>query len=94
MTDMASIEAKVYGVVQGVGFRFYVRRIARELGLNGYVRNTPDGAAVQVQADGKRDKLDELLRLLQIGPRSASVDRIDAEWLEYKNAFSGFEIRF
>ena len=91
---MARFLATVYGVVQGVGFRFYVRRIARELGLNGQVRNTPDGVAVEVQAEGERDKLAELLKLLQIGPRSSRVDRIDSEWLEYKNTFSGFAIRF
>ena len=91
---MAAFLATVYGVVQGVGFRFYVRRIARELELSGYVRNAPDGRSVQVQAEGEKGKLDELLKFLQIGPRSARVDRIDSEWLEYKNTFSGFDIRF
>jgi acylphosphatase len=91
---LAGFLATVYGMVQGVGFRLYVRRIAHELGLNGQVRNTPDGVAVEVQAEGERDKLAELLKLLQIGPRSSRVDRIDSEWLEYKNTFSGFAIRF
>ncbi|MCK5430625.1 MAG: acylphosphatase [Anaerolineales bacterium] len=94
MTQNAAVVATVYGMVQGVGFRFYVRRIARELGLNGYVRNAPNGVAVQVRAEGERDKLDQLLKLLQIGPRSSRVDRLASEWLEYKNAFSGFAIRF
>jgi len=94
LTQNAGFLATVYGMVQGVGFRFYVRRIARELELTGQVRNTPDGVTVEIQAEGEKDKLDELLKLLQIGPGSSRVDRIDSEWLEYKNAFSGFDIRF
>ena len=94
MTNRAAVSATVYGMVQGVGFRFYVRRIARDLGLTGQVRNTPDGRAVEVHAEGERGHLDQLLKLLQIGPHSSRVDRIDSEWLEYKNAFSGFDIRF
>jgi len=91
---MAAFEATVHGIVQGVGFRFYVRRIARELELSGYVRNTLDGMAVQVRAEGEKGKLDELLKFLQIGPRSSRVDRIDSEWLQYNNTFPGFEIRY
>ena len=90
---MAAVSATVHGMVQGVGFRFYVRRIARELDLTGYVRNTADGRAVEVQAEGERDNLDQAVTLLQIGPRMSRVDKIEVEWLEYKNTFSSFDIR-
>jgi len=94
LTDRAVVSATIYGMVQGVGFRFYVRRIARDLDLTGQVHNTPDGMSVEVLAEGERDRLDHLLKLLQIGPRSSRVDRIDTEWGECKNAFPGFDIRF
>jgi acylphosphatase len=81
-------------MVQGVGFRFYVRRTARELGITGYVRNTPDGRAVEVMAEGQRENLDQMVKLLQIGPRLSKVVKIEVEWLEHQNAFSNFDIRF
>jgi acylphosphatase len=94
VAEIARFSATVYGIVQGVGFRVYIHRIARELDLTGYVCNTPDGRAVEVQAEGKRDNLDQMAKLLQTGPRMSRVDKIEVEWLEYQNIFSGFDIRF
>jgi len=94
VTDKAAVSATLYGMVQGVGFRFYVRRTARELGITGYVRNTPDGRAVKVMAEGQRENLDQMVKLLQIGPRLSKVVKIEVEWLEHQNAFSNFDIRF
>ncbi len=51
MTDLASLYAVVYGYVQGVFFRAFVARQAKELGLTGFVRNLP-GGAVEVNAEG------------------------------------------
>ncbi|GAF85432.1 unnamed protein product, partial [marine sediment metagenome] len=53
MADSASLQATVYGRVQGVFFRAFVSRCARELGLTGYVGNLPDGA-VEIMAEGER----------------------------------------
>ena len=80
--------------MQGVGFRFYVRRLARDMGLAGYVRNLPGGRSVEVRADGDRDKLDELIKLLQTGPRLARVDRLEVEWGDADKDTCDFEIRF
>ncbi|HEU5303694.1 MAG TPA: acylphosphatase [Gemmatimonadales bacterium] len=66
----------VSGLVQGVGFRWYVARHARALGLGGYARNLPDGS-VEVVVHGAEEALDELERLLQAGPASAQVDRVE-----------------
>jgi acylphosphatase len=62
--------------VQGVGFRWYVARHARGLGLLGYARNLPDGS-VEVVADGSEEALIELERLLHSGPPQAEVDRVE-----------------
>jgi hydrogenase maturation protein HypF len=66
---------RIYGLVQGVGFRPYVWRLANELGLNGWVRN--DGAGVTVAVDGK--KVSEFIaRLPNEAPRLARIDAIES----------------
>jgi acylphosphatase len=69
----------VSGVVQGVGFRWYVARQARALGLAGFARNLPDGRVevVAVGADGAG--LDRLEQLLRAGPAHAQVERVERE---------------
>lgn len=66
----------VTGLVQGVGFRWFVARHARALGLTGYARNLADGS-VEVVVDGAADALPELERLLRTGPASAQVDQVE-----------------
>ena len=65
----------VEGMLQGVGFRFFVERVAGQLGLGGYVKNWRDGR-VEVYAIGAPEKLEELKRRLEVGPRSAHVKRV------------------
>ncbi len=66
----------VYGMVQGVGFRWYVARHARAIGLTGYARNLPDGS-VEVVVDGPESSLPELERLLRTGPAHARVEHVE-----------------
>lgn len=66
----------VFGMVQGVGFRWFVARHARGLNLRGYARNLPDGS-VEVVVDGPEESLPQLERLLQRGPANAQVERIE-----------------
>jgi len=66
----------VSGLVQGVGFRYFVLRRARERDVVGFVRNLPDGR-VEVMAEGIRESLDSLREDLHVGPGSAKVARID-----------------
>src|SRR6476660_4614422 len=65
----------VRGRVQGVGFRWFVEREARLLGIAGWVRNNADGS-VEVLAMGTRDQLFGLRSRLQQGPRAARVDDV------------------
>ena len=94
MTDLASIQAEVYGIVQGVFFRDFVHRQANRLGLNGYVRNLPSGEAVEVRAEGERKRLEELISYLKIGPPGAEVEKIETSWSEYTGSYSCFSIRY
>jgi acylphosphatase len=92
--ELASVQAVVYGYVQGVFFRSFVSRRANELGLTGYVRNLPDGQAVEVHAEGERNKLEELIDYLKIGPPAAMVKRVVTDWSEYTGSYSGFGVRY
>jgi acylphosphatase len=66
----------VSGLVQGVGFRWFVARHARALGLAGYARNLPDGR-VEVVVSGPDDALPALERLLRAGPANAQVEALE-----------------
>jgi acylphosphatase len=91
-TVAARVRARVYGLVQGVGFREFVRRHAQALGLRGWVRNLPDGS-VELEAEGPRSALDELLRLVRQGPRLAWVERVETEWLPATGERGWFHVR-
>ena len=66
----------VSGRVQGVWYRDTCARVARALGVKGWVRNLPDGS-VQVVAEGARDEVDALLEWCHDGPPRADVTGID-----------------
>jgi acylphosphatase len=63
-------------MVQGVGFRWYVARHARSLGLVGFARNLPDGR-VEVVVSGPEESLPALEQLLRTGPANAQVERVE-----------------
>jgi len=69
----------VSGVVQGVGFRWYVARHARALGLAGFARNLSDGRVEVVAAGADGAALDRLEQLLRVGPAHAQVDRVERQ---------------
>ena len=93
MCDLASVHVVIYGHVQGVYFRDFVSRQAIELGLIGYVRNLP-GSIVEVQADGERKQLAELIGYLNVGPPAAKVARVMTRWSEYTGAYSRFSVMY
>jgi acylphosphatase len=86
------LEAVVHGRVQGVGFRIFVIRTARRLGLGGWVANEAAGD-VRCVAEGPRQALETLLDDLREGPPGAWVERVDASWLAATGTFSGFDVR-
>jgi acylphosphatase len=91
--DLVRARIRVTGVVQGVGFRYFVRSTAVGLGIGGYVRNRPDGS-VEVVAEGDRHAMSAFLGELRVGPRHASIAGADVEWLEPRKDFTGFEYKF
>jgi acylphosphatase len=72
---MESIHIEVSGRVQGVGFRWFVAKKARQLRLAGWVRNRPDGR-VEVAAAGERPALELLEAAVVAGPPGAEVEHV------------------
>ncbi len=72
------LTARVVGRVQGVGFRWWVRRQADRLGVVGWVMNADDERSVDVVAEGEAAALTELERLLHAGPPGARVESVEA----------------
>ena len=91
-TTDGRLEAVVRGRVQGVGFRMYVRRAARELGLTGWVANEP-GGRVRCVAEGPADALDRLEAGIRRGPPGAWVERVDVQRWPATGEFEGFNVR-
>lgn len=76
MDDVIRRRALVRGAVQGVGFRFSTEGEADRLGVAGFVRNRPDGA-VEVEAEGRPDRVALLIEWLHEGPGGAVVESVD-----------------
>lgn len=81
------------GLVQGVGFRWFAHHRAQSLGINGWVRNLYDGK-VEIEAEADRSLLEEFIKEIKVGPRSAHVSNLRIDWKENSaGEFDRFEIR-
>nr|WP_090339520.1 acylphosphatase [Mycolicibacterium malmesburyense]CRL67707.1 acylphosphatase [Mycolicibacterium malmesburyense] len=94
MQELAEVRltAWVHGHVQGVGFRWWTRARALELGLTGFAANKPDGR-VQVVAQGPRESCQRLLDLLRSGETPGRVDNVVADFTEPRDSLEGFTER-
>jgi len=88
----ARLHVVVTGRVQGVGYRYFVLRAARELGLRGTVRNLR-GDQVETVAEGERADLERLAVALRQGPPAARVTNFQLSWAEPSGRFTGFAIQ-
>jgi acylphosphatase len=82
----------VTGRVQGVGFRWYVLEAARRCGVDGEVKNLPDGR-VEVRATGSASRLASLLDEIRKGPRHSRVDDVLESMLDADQGFDGFKVQ-
>ncbi len=82
----------ISGRVQGVGFRYSARSVARYMGITGFVRNMPNNN-VYIEAEGDDKQLQEFINWCRKGPDSAKVLNVAIIPGELK-AFDGFEVRF
>lgn len=81
----------VRGLVQGVGFRFFVFQYGTNLNLRGWVRNRYNGQ-VEVMAEGRKDILEAFLEKVKEGPQMAQVDGVDVDWYTPTNELPEFTI--
>ncbi|KAK7737499.1 hypothetical protein SLS53_006572 [Cytospora paraplurivora] len=79
------------GTVQGVGFRYFVRKQATEYGLTGWVRNTDHGK-VEGEVQGEDDKIKNFLKDVDNGPPGAKVVQLDTEGRELVYGKQGFVV--
>ena len=86
------IAATVSGQVQGVGFRWFIVREARQLGLAGWVANAPDGS-VRLEAEGERPSVERLLQLARHGPPGSRVDHVATAEMANGGNEPGFGMR-
>ena len=91
-STLVAVRIVVKGYVQGVGYRYFILRQAQSLHLKGYVRNLTDGS-VEIEAEGEKATVLDLIELSKRGPRLAQVDSTAIEWKEPKNLYSYFEIQ-
>ena len=91
-SDQVRLSARVFGVVQGVGFRFWTMGKAEELGLTGEVRNVDDGS-VAVVAEGPESRVRELFNWLNSDRTPGRVDRVEHEFSPAEGSFRSFRAR-
>jgi acylphosphatase len=90
VAEQARVIAMVHGRVQGVGFRYETRRVARALKLAGSATNLPDGG-VRVEAQGPREACEELVRWLSSPQAPGRVRGVDVTW-ETPRDLHGFDV--
>ena len=91
---MPAFHAVVQGRVQGIGFRWFVVREARLLGLHGRVKNLASGREVEVHAEGDEESLKALIGALRKGPAFSHVQDVRVNWLDSDDRFSEFDVAY
>lgn len=92
-SDEARAEIIANGLVQGVGFRYYVIKHAEALNLKGFTKNLYTGE-VQTVVEGPRVLIEDLFLKIKVGPTHASVNSCKIYWQEFNNEFDSFEVRY
>lgn len=87
------MRAHVYisGFVQNVGFRQFVKKEARKIGLTGYAKNLPDGR-VEVLLQGRKESIDKMILLCRKGPFLSEVKDITVNYIDDDRKFNTFEV--
>ncbi len=89
---MKRMEIRIFGDVQGVGFRSFVKRKADSNFLKGFVKNLPDGS-IEIVAEGTEKNLENFLQAISKGPLFGNVSTVETKRVEASGLFIGFEVR-
>jgi len=93
MSELKRAKIIVNGLVQGVGYRYFVMRHADNLNLKGYTQNLFTGD-VLTEVEGDEFLIRELIKQLKNGPMKSHVVNCAVDWSENKNEFTRFEVRY
>ena len=91
--SLKAIHIIVHGLVQGVGFRFYVRDRSAQYGIKGSVKNLHDGT-VEIYAEGDEKQLHKFIEKIREGPSFGHVSRLVRKWKEPSDSYTDFTILF
>ena len=86
-----TVNMKITGKVQGVGFRFFVQQQVQELGITGWVSNKSNGD-VEALAQGDKEDLDQFIAKVKEGPSFSRVDDVILNWEDGQENYTSFEI--
>ena len=89
--DNLTVNMKITGKVQGVGFRYFVFKQAQELGILGWVNNKSNGD-VEAFAQGEKESLDHFIAKVKQGPAFSRVEDVSLNWVNEAEQYFGFEI--
>ena len=89
--DTLTVNMKITGKVQGVGFRYFVLRQAQEHNITGRVSNKPNGD-VEAFAQGEKADLEQFIAKVKEGPSFSRVEDISLNWVNEADQYFGFEI--
>ncbi len=87
---MRTVHIFVSGTVQGVGFRYFTKYVARSLGINGWVKNLEDGR-VEIKTTGSEEAIKKFIEKIRKGPIMANVRSVSVEDVPHED-FNFFEI--
>lgn len=88
---MKRLRLRIYGRVQGVGFRWEAARQAQKLGLKGWVRNCAEGC-VETEVEGAEEVVEKYRQWCKKGPRWAKIEKVEEEVGEAKEQYAEFKI--
>ncbi len=94
--EKSEIRAHVFysGRVQGVGFRYTAERLALELGLNGFVKNLPDGR-VELVCEGPKERAESLLdKIKQNSALGPHIQKVSCAWGKPTGEYADFHVEF
>ena len=83
----------ITGRVQGVFFRAETQRAAEQMGINGWVRNRPDGT-VEGFFEGSQDQVEQMIKWCWQGSPRSKVTDVRVTWLPCEEGLAGFSIRY
>ena len=87
------VHAIVSGRVQGVFYRLETQNAANRIGVNGWVRNLPDGT-VEAVFEGEKQKVKDIIAWCQDGPPHARVDQVKVDYQDCTGEFSDFQVTY